>query len=266
MAPEPSSAEGDGGTLDAAAVARGLLSSIASERIAAALATRGVPLMVLKGAPVQRRLLGQEAAYPSADVDLLVPRRDGRRARALLHSEGWRFLPENGLLWRIDRAAAFHQRGLVVDLHWGLHLGTLPAWVLRPLERALWEGARRAEEGWWEPRVEPLVVYLCLHAAAFGYTKPAGLRLVAAAASQVEDWDEVEGLGRRLGAWPIVAHALARVGGDAEQPAPRLLVGVRGRLMTATAVLLRRAPLPAPAARAARATRSWWAGRSDDSA
>jgi len=242
-------------------VAAALNRTIAAARLASELATHEVPVMILKGAPVQQRLLGSESAYPSADIDLLIHQRHGRFARSLLEADGWCFLPENGMLWRIDQAAAYERRGVVIDLHWGLHTGALLSWTMRPLERALWEGAQRVESGWWEPRPEPLIVYLCLHAAAFGFSKPAGLRLVAGAAPLVEDWGAVEGLSRRLGAWPTVSHALDRAREDATGSRPPLLVGARGRLVWGIGMALRGRPLPGPARRPVDAVRRWRTAR-----
>ena len=250
---------------DAASVARAAWASVATGQVAASLAAAGIPVMVLKGPPLQHRLLGRESAYESADVDLLVPRHHGRRARSRLRAEGWRFVPDNGLLWRLDRAVAVERSRVVVDLHWGIHLGPLPPWTTRPLERALWAAARPTEGGWWEPRPEPLLVYLALHAAAFGFAKPAGLVLVEAAAALVEDWDEVDSLGGRLGARVAVQDALARARqptaggsrGEAAAPPvqPPLLAGWRGRVLSGAARALRTAVVPAPARRALRAGR-----------
>lgn len=241
-------------------VATALWSSLATSQVAADLAARTIPVLVLKGPPLQQRLLATESAYRSVDVDLLVPRRQGRRARRALRQTGWSFRPDNGLLWRLDRAVALERRGVVVDLHWGVHLGPLPPWTLAPLERALWQRASPTTDGWWEPRPEPLLVYLALHAAAFDYSKPAGLRLVAAAAEHVQHWDEVEALGRRLRAWSAVADALARAEAaagrrPAEGSAPPLLTGVKGRALTTAMRILRLGVVPEPARRAVRAAR-----------
>ena len=65
------------------------LGSLAAARtLADDLHRLGVPLMVLKGPPVQRRLLGSDCAYESADIDLLVPAPDAGRVRRLLRSRG----------------------------------------------------------------------------------------------------------------------------------------------------------------------------------
>lgn len=247
-----------------AAVAGAAWSTLATSGVAADLARCAIPVMVLKGPPLQQRLFGTESAYVSADVDLLVPRRQGHRARSRLLAEGWRFQPGNGLLWRLDRAVALERGPVVVDLHWGVHLGPVPAWALVPLERALWSGASPTPGGWWQPRPEPLLVYLALHAAAFGFSKQAGLLLVGGASDLVESWAEVERLARRLRAWPAVEDAVTRsrpAAGAGTSPAatgtgpPPLMTGVRGRALAAVARLGRGGIVPARARQAIRTAR-----------
>ena len=166
------------------------------EALAKRLSSLGIPLLLLKGPPLQRRLLHNEAAYRSADVDLLVHRGDARRARMALRAEGWGFEPENGLLWRLDRAAAFVRGIVTIDLHWGLHTAGLLPRQLSELEEALWSGARQAPQGWWEPRIEPLFVYLALHAAGRRFAHSDQLGLLAAAVRAVDDWGRVDALVR----------------------------------------------------------------------
>jgi hypothetical protein len=81
------------------------------------LAAASVRAIALKG-PAQAALLwGDPAARPSRDLDLLVPKRDVRRAVAALEAAGFRARPKsNGVIreLHIIRAAD----GLCVDLHW----------------------------------------------------------------------------------------------------------------------------------------------------
>lgn len=209
-------------------------SSAATQALARDLDALGIPLIVLKGAPVQQRLFGNDAAYRSADVDVLVPRRHGRQVRRHLASKGWRFIPQNGLLWRPDRAAAFEKRGVTLDLHWGLHAHMVSPRLLRYLERDLWEKAKkRSDEGWLEPRIEPLLVYLAFHAAAKNFGQPQALRMIAAAARQVEDWALVERVARRSRIWGSVRHAIDFAMGAPHTNRPSLL---DGRLASARVV------------------------------
>ena len=201
--------------------------SAVSRSLAASLAPLGIPAMVLKGPPLQARLFGSDTSYRSQDVDLLVPRRHGRTVRRLLRGQGWLFSPANGVLWRLDRAAAFARDGVVVDLHWGLHASLLSARRLVPLERAMWEGAPRSSAGWFEPRIEPLVVYLAVHTAGRGFEKPEQVRALAAAVALVRDWGEVEAVARAAGVSGVVRHAVAVSRGDA---APGDAPGLNRRL------------------------------------
>lgn len=166
------------------------------EALAGRFSSLGIPLLLLKGPPLQHRLLGNEAAFRSADVDLLVHRRDARRARSALRAEGWDFEPANSLLWRIDRAAAFNRGIVTIDLHWGLHTTGLSPRRLLGLQEALWSGARQAPQGWWEPPIEPLVVYLALHAAGRGFVHAEQVGLLTAAVRGVKDWERVDSLVR----------------------------------------------------------------------
>ena len=179
--------------------------------------------MFLKGPALQLRLFGTEAAYRSADVDLLVPGRHAHVVRRRLQAGGWRFSAANGLLWRLDRAAAFERDGVVIDLHWGLHVAIVPPWLLRSLERDLWAGASRSAQGWLEPRIEPLLVYLAVRAAGQAFVKPESVRCVAAAMQRVEDWDEVDAIARRARVTDSVRRALACARGEAHERTGPLL-------------------------------------------
>lgn len=235
-----------------AAVATAAAGSLATE-----LAERGIPVMALKGPPVQQRLFGTDAAYRSADVDLLVRRSHHRRARRFLTSTGWEFLPENGLLWRLDRSAGYRRRGVTVDLHWGLHSRLLSPRALGGLEAAMWQGATRAPEGWTEPRLEPLVVYLALHAAGTEYAREEPLTLLRRAATAA-DLAEVEALARQIGLWPAVHQALTRTGSGGRDSAEPVLPGPAfGQRMRLRARNIRISTVPASFRSPVRRARSW---------
>lgn len=191
-----------------AAAALGSLS--AARRLASDLEGRRTAVMVLKGPPLQRRLFGTDCAYESCDIDLLVRRGTARTVRGLLRSQGWEFLSANGVMWRVDRAAAFTREGVTIDLHWGIHANAISARRLRPLEAALWEGATRAPDGWWEPLPEPLVVYLAVNWAGHSYEGPQRLASVHAAAGLVRDWERVQVVARAARVSAVVDHALFR--------------------------------------------------------
>jgi hypothetical protein len=222
---------------------RGLRDVAAARSVAAALAPYGIPVLVLKGAPFQQRFLGGPAAYPSLDVDLLVPRRQAAAARDVLLRDGWTRPPENNaLLWRLSEAVNLERDGVTVDLHWGAHAGPLPARALRAVTAALWRHATVSPDGLHEPRPEDLYVYLAAHAAGHGFADARWDAGLAAVARAVTDWDAVDRLAREARLCEAVAYARGARGGGA--PAA-VRDGVRGRVAQAfwTATRLRWVPL-----------------------
>ena len=194
-------------------------------RAAGELQQAGVPVLLLKGPDLQARLYGTPAAYASSDVDVLVPARAADRSRAHLSRLGWTFSPDNGVLWRYSRAAAFDRDGFRLDLHWGLHAAHLPAWSLHPLERRLWRGARPGPSGMLEPDPESLLVFLAVHVVGHSFERADWSENVYRSAALVTDWSavwaiareaRVEGAvraaldGRRAGAVPILDGAWGR--------------------------------------------------------
>jgi release factor glutamine methyltransferase len=160
-------------------------------RLGAELRQAGVPVMLLKGPELQDRLYGTPAAYESSDVDVLIRARDARLARATMRAHGWRFEPENGVLWRLSAAASYERKGFRADLHWGLHAAHLPSWAMRPLEQALWAGAAPDPSGFLVPDAESLFVFLAVHVVGHRFERPEWVRNVHAAAALVSDWDLV---------------------------------------------------------------------------
>ncbi|MDQ6839660.1 MAG: nucleotidyltransferase family protein [Actinomycetota bacterium] len=180
--------------------------------LAADLDRQGVPVMVLKGPPLQERIFDTPAAYVSGDIDLLVPADGSEVARRLLASTGRP--PDRGTLWWLDRTSTYEWQGVSVDLHWGIHAGPVPAFLLRELERALWEGATRGTHGLWEPASGPLLVYLAVHAAGHQFERTSWIETVGALAAQVDDWDVVWEVARKANVVATVTRSLrvAKVG------------------------------------------------------
>lgn len=204
--------------------------------LAAEFARAGIPALLLKGPQLQARLYGTPAAYPSGDVDLLVPRSRARAAREMLRAGGWTFEATNSVLWFLSRAATYERGGLRVDLHWGLHAAHLPAWTLRRLERALWERAAPGESGLLEPDAESLLVFLAVHAAGHNFERRVWVENVAACAGAVADWDRVWAIARHARVERVVRRALA--GERATGPVP-ILDGPWGRALWAATWVLR---------------------------
>ena len=192
----------------------------AVSRVATDLAPVGARVMSLKGPAVQRRLLGTPAAYPSDDVDVLVDGLSPTRTIAALRSTGWDFSPLNGRLWRLDGAAAVVGHGVFLDVHWGLHVGLVPARRMRPLLEELWATSRRTEGGWYEPAITPLAAYLCLHGA--NRFETVGKRSLATAAiTSSGDWPAILELAARCG-MELVAESM-RVALESSTPPPDVL-------------------------------------------
>ena len=180
-----------GNALSPAATALAQLAAAAS--LATVLGRRGIPVLVLKGPPLQQRLFGTPAAYESVDVDLLVPPSSWAAAVAAARADGWARLPaENALLWRLSRAVVLVRGGVTVDLHWGVHAGHVPARTFDRLTRALWSGATARPDGLREPLPESLFVYLAAHGAGHAFDHHPLAETLAAAAAQVRSWREVE--------------------------------------------------------------------------
>lgn len=222
-----------------ATVAAAVQTTAATRRLSTELATVGVPVLVLRGPVVQARLLGSDSTYRSADIDLLIRPEHRRAAFGVLEATGWEFLGDNGVLWRLDRAAAFRKAGVTVDLHWGLHAHTVSARHLRTLEAGLWAGAHLTTDGWHEPGIEPLLVYLAVHGAASSFHKPESLILIEAAARLVSDWARVEALATEAHVLTSVSHALGAARGEAAAPLPPLFDGRRRQVASQAARWLR---------------------------
>ena len=188
-----------------------------------------IPVLLLKGPDLQDRLYGTPAAYPSGDVDILVPRRLRARARRALVRAGFRFDPANGFLWRMSAAASYERKGFFLDLHWGLHAAHLPSWCFRSLERDLWANAMPAAHGMLEPDLESLIVFLAVHAAGHRFERGEWSENVRAAAALNPDWRRVGEIARRARAMGAVRRVMRPdVAPDREQP---VLDGAYGRFV-----------------------------------
>lgn len=206
------------------AVAEALRMLAETERLAVQMKHVGVPIMVLKGPHLQRRLLGSPAAYASQDVDLLVPRGSARAARRHLLTSGWTFSSANGRLWRLDRSAAYIGRGITLDLHWGLHADLLPASALTRIEQEMWRSKVEIAPNLYEPAIDALAAFLSVHIAP-KLASDGKRALLAAATPMVGDWDAFWRLvGRKLA--PAAEHSIA-VSHGREAPAAMNLLELR---------------------------------------
>jgi hypothetical protein len=97
-----------------------------------ALEDAGIPVLLLKGAVLACLLYDDLDRRPQYDLDLLVPRRQARRARRALTSMGYRRRSRDG------HSVSFVRGQIHVDLHHALR--SSPAYAID--EAHLWGGAR----------------------------------------------------------------------------------------------------------------------------
>jgi hypothetical protein len=225
-------------------------------RIAAALATGGTPVALLKGAATGRTVYGSPAARLVNDLDLLIPADNVEEARAAVALLGYdaHGPPGSGRFGRWQRryrcelqmvCADPARRGLLVELHWSLV--ELPYYVERIPMREVWATTRPAERlpGAVLPDPATLLLHSCAHVALH---HSRALRLIwlvdvdRLARSAALDWDALTersarwGLGlavdatlRATAAWldtPLPADAMARLAQQAGDPVLRSMWGL----------------------------------------
>ena len=236
-------------------VAAGALWAQAQGRaVGAILAAEGVRVLVLKGPEMQARIFGTPAAYASSDLDLLVRPRDRRRAHEVLTRAGFTFDHTNSIMWWLSGQAMYERGGFYVDLHWGVKGAHLPAFLFRDLEQQLWLGAKRGPSGMYEPRLEPLLVFLAIHAAGHHFARPEWRAGVQATARLGPDWSEVRRIAAGSRARAAVSAAL-----DAERPAPQnVLDGWVGGAAWSVSTAMRGHFVPERYRRRAREIRGLW--------
>jgi hypothetical protein len=181
-----------------------------------ALAAADVPLLVLKGAALARLVYDCPAARPMRDVDLLVPRRDAKRAYEILRAIG--FVPGE----RETSADHHHRPGLVkgehgtavvIELH---HQLLPPTAFVAPLDYAAL--CDRAQSFEWDGLTlqtlgrEDMLWHVYAHAFVINPLYP-GVRLVSLAdlVHAVEAWVNLLDWPALRGRYPRMVRALAFV-------------------------------------------------------
>ncbi len=92
----------------------------------------GIPVVLLKGAPLVLRYYDNPGLRPMRDLDLLVPEQRAWEAKELLEAAGWRLFCEPHLRMGprdlgFRQALGFTAAGREVDLHWhALYQATFP--------------------------------------------------------------------------------------------------------------------------------------------
>jgi Uncharacterised nucleotidyltransferase len=220
----------------------------ATRGVAQAFWHEGIPVLFLQGPSLQRRLYGTPFAYPSGDIDLLVHAADARRARSLLSASRWRFHEANGVLWRVSAAATFVRDDLLVDLHWGLHAGVLPSVVFRRLCAELWRGATPGSSWALEPRAEPLLIFLLVHALGHDRERPEWWINVQRCLELPLDFEEATRIAERS----HVSDSFNSLLAGGEPRTGQILDGRYGRAVASVSRLLRGSFLPEGSRRRAR--------------
>jgi hypothetical protein len=152
------------------------------------LASRGIPLVALKGLPLLEAYGGNLGLRPMSDVDLLLPRASARDAFAALGEDGFEVHPRLDPGELASKLDSFHgwsvKAGHVeVDLHWASLIEDLSP----DADAGLW---RRAERWTFEgrallrPSPTDLLLHVCVHGARWSRTMsvlwvPDVLRLLA---------------------------------------------------------------------------------------
>lgn len=192
-------------------VARAALQDHAAERILAALAEAGLPVIVLKGLALRHRVYAP-AERKMSDIDLLVRRVDWKRIDDILRSLGYVVSPDDHD-WTPDFAREFmgetpYRKGaMVVDLHWHL---TAMSWFRATTAidlEALWSNALPIDIGSSTALrlcPEDEVIHLCYHTAIHhGLAHPHGYRDILRVLDIENDTLEWPVLARRACAWRV---------------------------------------------------------------
>jgi hypothetical protein len=174
-------------------------------RAVAALDAAGIPSVLLKGAAMIVRWIGDPGLRWMGDLDVLVKRAQARGAIALLAAEGWH--PVGARAERFgeldleeQHAAGFRSSsGQELDLHWrALRDGSADAG-----DQALWERAEGVRLGRWSTHVlapEDHVYHACAHAATWTAAGridwAADAAIILRAVGARFDWNRVVALAR----------------------------------------------------------------------
>jgi methylase of polypeptide subunit release factors len=127
------------------------------ESLAATLSRAGVAAMLLR----HRRL-----AQGGHDVELLLRPEQSRLATGALEDSPWLYVLGDRGAWRLFPMRHYWWAGgFTLAIYWRLPAAPLPSVVLRPLERALWEGATPSPIGFLTPDPEALLVHRACQAA-----------------------------------------------------------------------------------------------------
>jgi len=216
----------------------------------AALADAGIPAILLKGAAMVARWVGDVGVRPMLDFDILVPRDRARAAIAATVAAGWAPHP-----WRVDQfddadfaawhGAAFRKNGYEIDMHWRpLREGTSQAGT-----DAFWDNAVPARLRDTEIRVpaaEEHVFHACVHGADWAaggrIDWAADATMILRAAGDSFAWPRLAALARAHRQDVPLASLLATLRDALDVAVPRRAAAVRLAPVERLEFRLRRRP------------------------
>jgi hypothetical protein len=189
-----------------------------SAKAVAALAARGIPVILLKGIHLCRFVYPEPGLRSMADVDLMVPRDRLAEAERVFVDAGWGPEPradvDERCAWSNHLAKLHRANEPVLELHWTIERPTAPFGI--DLD-GIWGRARPATFEGVEIRVlcpEDLLLHLALHASFHhGFGRAAFKAVVDVAAvihatGDAMDWDQ---LVARANAWGAGGYAYTTV-------------------------------------------------------
>lgn len=199
-------------------LAANLLAEQAATPLLAALRSRGVPVLLLKGAALLRTVYRHPGCRRMADIDILVPSRHWRTALEIASSLGEevRSRERRLTLSLYHERHVFMARRFMVDLH-----RAITPWPLFRVDHdAMFARARADSAGCLLQAPEDLFVHLAIHAAVDGFAVPFrsvidGLALLAsgrvdpsAVVTRASDWRARRATATWL--WVLLRYGLAR--------------------------------------------------------
>jgi hypothetical protein len=180
--------------------------------IVRALRADGIEVMLLKGIHLARFVYPEPAWRSMADVDLMVPRADLRRAEAILVATGFGPAPRPDLeafcRWSNHLAKLVKAGAPVVELHYAIERPTSP---LRIDHEGLWNRSRTVEFEGSRVRVlstEDLLLHLAVHGSYHHRFDRSAIKCLVDVREVIEragpvDWAELASRANAWGAGPF---------------------------------------------------------------
>jgi hypothetical protein len=202
-------------------------------------AEEDIPVVVLKGLPMLRRLPGGLKTRRLADNDLLVRRRDVLRAYGALLTLGYRPHPHLEIESQLHASreyALFHPSGAIVDLHWS----AFPPELFDAPEELQWNHTEVVELGGTKARVfdHPMtLVHLASHMVQHRLSE---MHILVELSQLFTAWHptlseaELLSVARQAGARDALAYCLSaalELGYLKAAPTAELLDSARARLL-----------------------------------